>query len=141
VTPCEGIALALSVTTVGGVTLALCDLMTVSKRLERLEDGNEREDAAEKVLHDEGTQLRAELDDLHKAVDFLRRACPRESVTSWDDERDSTREYAGGPPTLKSGQTQVKSNEPPLPSRFDQGEGMDPCGVCGSILPCEHDDE
>lgn len=119
------------------------DMLRLDARVEAVERGNEREDKAERDLRDENTQVRAELDSLHAAVDFLRRACPKESLTSWDESRDSTREYAGGAPTLKSGQTQFKSNEPPLPSWFNvEGDENypDPCGICGALDVCEHDD-
>jgi hypothetical protein len=103
-----------------GMFILARDLLRLDARVEQTEAGNVREDAAERVLHDEGTQLRAELDGLHAAVKMLAQADRiRDGGTSWDDSKQGTLEYYGGPQTLKSGETQMKSNEPPLPSWFE----------------------
>lgn len=112
-----------------GLVLLGCDVLRLTDRVRELELGNEREDADEKVLHDEGSQLRQELDDLHKAVKYLAKSVPRETLTSWDESDNSTREMIG-PPSSRPGATiahALRLSSPALPF-FDNCDFA--CNVC-----------
>jgi len=111
----------LDVGLIGAILLLARDQGVITERLEAVEAGNVREDKAEHDLHDESTQLRSELDEIHAGLKMLAKAeRDRDPLTDWRDDhpRSETLEGAFAPP-YQRGDTHVFSpNAPKLP-RFD----------------------
>jgi hypothetical protein len=127
----EGLALFVSGGTLTGLGLLGCDVLKLVARVRNVEDGNLREDAEERKLHDEGTQLCQRVDDLEKAVKFLAKALPHDTLTSWDESDNSTRACIA-PPSSRPGATiahALRPSSPPLPT-FDDCFLGDQCGGC-----------
>lgn len=110
---------------IGALGFVASDLLKIARevrlfepRLAAVEAGNVREDADEKQLHSETTQLREELDSLHRKIEMLRRAVPRETLTSLDESASKTRALIR-PPAPANSDTQAFSPGAPKLPRFD----------------------
>jgi len=117
----EAIALVVSGGTLVGLALLGSDVLRLAGRVRGTELGNEREDTDERILKSENTQLCERIDDLEKAVKFLAKALPHDTLTSWSDDGNSTRGCIPAPPSVR-GQTiahALRPSSPPLPTFRD----------------------
>lgn len=133
----EAIALVISGGTLIGLALLGSDVLRLAGRVRETERGNEREDSDERILHSENTQLCNRIDDLEKAVKFLAKALPRDTLTSWDESDNSTRECISAPPSAP-GATLLHAltpSSPPLPTFVCRdGDACTGCTMCLGML-------
>lgn len=115
--PGDWIHLVVDAGLIGAVWFLAHDQDAITARLKGVEEGNEREDKAEHQLHDEGTQLRSELDYLHAGMRMLAKANrARDPITDWNDgTKRETLEGAFAPPSQPNDTRVWSPNAPKLP--------------------------
>lgn len=133
----EAIALVISSGTLIGLALLGTDVLRLAGRVRGTELGNEREDCDERILHSENTQLCERIDNLEKAVKMLAKALPHDTLTSWDESGNSTRECIA-PPSSRPGATiahALRPSSPPLPTFICRdGDNCTGCTMCLGML-------